>query len=159
MNHSHEPPEPTMHDIHSNERGNALIMALGALTILAVIAIVIVAVVVSEKRTAFSEYSGSRSFYSADAASEAGVNWLEHQYTPAAVVDTSSHVFVADTFTTIGQQNGYRFNVQYMARRYRPGWSTEYKDYEYRVDATGQSAQQAAASIRVGATRLYREGY
>lgn len=148
-----------MHVSHSNERGSAMVMALGALTILAVIAVVIVAIVLSEKRTAFSEYAGTRSFYSADAASEAGVNWLEHQYTPAAVVDTVNHVYVADTVTTIGEQNGYQFNVQYIRKRYRPGWSTEYKDYEYRVDATGQSAQQAAANIRVGATRLYREGY
>ncbi len=148
-----------MHVTHSNERGSAMVMALGALTILAVIAVVIVAIVVSEKRTATSDYAGSRSFYSADAASEAGVNWLEHQYTPAAVVDTLSHVFVADSFTTIGENNGYQFNVQYVQKRYRAGWSTEYKDYEYRIDATGQSAQQAAANIRVGATRLYREGY
>lgn len=148
-----------MHDTHSNERGSAMVMALGALTILAVIAVVIVAIVVSEKRTATSDYAGSRSFYSADAASEAGVNWLEHQYTPAAIVDTASNVFVADSFTTIGENNGYQFNVQYVRKRYRAGWSTEYKDYEYRIDATGQSAQQAAANIRVGATRLYREGY
>lgn len=148
-----------MHATHTNERGSALVMALGALTILAVIAAVIIAIVVAEKRTASSEYAGSRSFYSADAASEAGVNWLEHQYTPAAVVDTLSHVFVADTLTSIGENAGYRFDVQYVRKRYRAGWSTEYKDYEYRVDATGQSAQQAAANVRVGATRLYREGY
>lgn len=159
MKHETEHRELTMHVSHSNERGSAMVMALGALTILAVIAVVIVAIVMSEKRTAFSDYTGARSFYSADAASEAGVNWLEHQYTPAAVVDTSNNVFRADTFTTIGEQDGYRFNVQYIRKRYRAGWSTEYKDYEYRVDATGQSAQQAAANVRVGATRLYREGY
>lgn len=148
-----------MHHRPSNERGSALVMALGALTVLALIAIVIVTIVISEKRTSTSDYAGSRSFYSADAASEAGVNWLEHQYTPAPVVDTLSHVFRADTFTTIGENNGYQFNVQYVRKRYRAGWSTEYKDYEYRVDAVGQSAQDASANVRVGATRLYREGY
>lgn len=143
----------------SSERGSAMVMALGALAILAVIAIVIVAVVVSEKRTSFSEYVGSRSFYSADAASEAGVNWIRHQYTPPTVVDTLNNVRATTTYTPIGNDNRYKFDVRYMRKRYRPGWSSEYKDYEYRVDATGTSAQATQAAIEVKATRLYREGY
>jgi Tfp pilus assembly protein PilX len=148
-----------MQPSHQDERGSAMVMALGALAVLALIAIVVMAVVISEKRTSFSDYTGARSFYSADAASEAGVNWLRHAYSPAAVVDTSSHVYVASTYTTIDTQSGYKFDVTYIRKRYRPGWSVEYKDYEYRVDASGQSAQQAAAGIEVRATRLYREGY
>lgn len=148
-----------MVDRMSNERGSAMVMALGALAVLAVIAIVVVAVVVSEKRTTFSEYNSSRSFYSADAATEAGVNWIRHQYTPAALVDTANHVFVANNYTVIGPNNGYRFDVQYIRKRYRPGWSVEYKDYEYRVDARGTSPQQSESAIEVRATRLYREGY
>jgi Tfp pilus assembly protein PilX len=148
-----------MNDTRSNERGSAMVMALGALVILAVVAIVAIALVVAEKRTAFSDYTGSRSFYSADAAGEAGVNWLKHQYSPAAVVDGSNHVIVNNAYTTIGNQNGYKFDVTYVRKRYRPGWSVEYKDYEYRVDASGQSAQQASAAIEVHGTRLYREGY
>jgi Tfp pilus assembly protein PilX len=142
-----------------DERGSAMVMALGALAILALIAIVAIAIVVSEKKTSFSEYTGARSFYSADAASESGVNWLRHEYSPAALVDTSSHVYVSGSYTTIDTQSGYKFDVTYIRKRYRPGWSVEYKDYEYRVDASGQSAQQAAAGIEVRATRLYREGY
>lgn len=148
-----------MNRFRSDERGSALVMALGAIAVLALIAIVVIAVVVSEKRTSFSDYTGARSFYSADAASEAGVNWLRHEYTPAAVVDTSSHVFVSNSYTTIGSQGGYKFDVTYVRKRYRPGWSVEYKDYEYKVDGSGQSAQQAAAAIELHATRLYREGY
>ena len=124
------------------------------------IAIVIVAIVMSEKRTAFSDYTGARSFYSADAASEAGVNWLEHQYTPAAVVDTSNHVFRADTFTTIGEQNGYRFNVQYVRKRYRAGWSTEYKDYGVRRGCDGTECAAGRRQRSGGRNSpLYREGY
>ena len=151
--------EGSMAQRMSNERGSALVMALGALAVLAVIAIVVVAIVVSEKRTAFSEYSGSRSFYSADAASEAGVHWSRHQYTPPQLVDTLGHVKVTNVYTAIGPENGYKFDVEYTRKRYRPGWSTEYKDYEYHVDARGMSVQQSEAVIEVRATRLYREGY
>jgi Tfp pilus assembly protein PilX len=151
--------EQAMIHSHPDERGSAMVMALGALAVLAVIAIVVVAVVVSEKRTSLSDYTSVRSFYSADAASEGGVNWLSHEYTPASVVDSTNHVYVASVYTTIGAQNGYKFNVTYITKRYRSGWSVEYKDYQYRVDASGQSAQQATAAIELDATRLYREGY
>ena len=66
----------------SDERGSAMVMALGTMMILAVVALSIVAIVTAEKRTGFSAYAGARSFYSADAATEAGVNWMRHQYSP-----------------------------------------------------------------------------
>lgn len=144
---------------YASESGSAMVVALGSLAVLAVIAIVVIVLAVSEKRTAYSDYTGTRSFYSADAASEAGVNWVQHQYSPASIVDTSSHVFVSNTYVANGPSNGYKFDVSYVRKRYRPGWSTEYKDYEYKIDASGRSASSAAAAIEVHATRLYREGY
>ena len=63
----------------SNQRGSAMVMTLGAILVLSLIALSMVAVVVLEKRTSFSAYAGARSFYSADAAGEAGVNWIRHQ--------------------------------------------------------------------------------
>ena len=143
----------------SDERGFAMVMALGTLMILAIIALAMVAIVVAEMRTGSSEYAGARSFYSADAATEAGVNWIRHQYAPPAVVDTSSNVRVADTYTTLANNNRYKFDVRYVRRRYRPGFSVEYKDYEYRVDAVGASAQQSLSNVELQATHLYKEGY
>ena len=146
---------PSIH----NERGSAMMMALGALTVLAVIAMVALAITITEKRTAFSDFSGARSFYSADAASEAGVHWIRHEYTPPMVLDSLNHVRVTNAYTNLSPGNGYRFDVTYVRKRYRAGWSTEYKDYEYTVGAVGTSAQQSESDIEVKATRLYREGY
>jgi Tfp pilus assembly protein PilX len=143
----------------SDERGSAMVMALGTMMILAVVALSIVAVVTAEKRTGFSAYAGARSFYSADAATEAGVNWMRHQYSPPALVDTASNVRVANTYTTTAANDRYKFDVKYVRKRYRSGWSVEYKDYEYRVDAVGASTQQAETDVELRATRLYREGY
>jgi Tfp pilus assembly protein PilX len=142
-----------------DQRGSAMVMALGAIAVLAVVAIAVVAIVVAEKRTGFSEYAGTRAFYSADAASEAGVNWIRHQYSPPATVDSLSHVQVQNSYTTLASSNRYKYDVTYVGKRYRPGWSVEFKDYEYRVDASGASAQQSQSAIEVKATRLYREGY
>jgi Tfp pilus assembly protein PilX len=143
----------------SGERGSALVMALGVLAVLAVLAIVILTIVTGEKRTAFTEYTSSRSFYSADAAGEAGVNWILHQYQPPPTVDSLSDVYSNNTYITIANGNSYQFNVVYVRKRFRPGWSVDYKDYEYRVEAKGTSAQQSQAAVQVGAVRLYREGY
>ena len=143
----------------SDERGSAMVLALGVIVLLAVLALVVASIVVSEKRTDASDYSANRSFYSADAATEAGVNWLRQQYIPPAVVDSLSNVRVASTFTTLSDQNRYKFDVRFIRRTHRPGWSLEYKDYEYRVDAVGAAALAAESQIELGATRLYREGY
>ena len=143
----------------ANERGSAMVLTLGVLTVLALLAVVLLGISVSEKRTAFSEYTNSRSFYSADAASEAGVNWLRHQPTPPDEVDSLSDVRVANTLTTLHAQSRYKYDVQFVRKRFRPGWSVEYKDYEYRVNASGVSAEQSATEVELNATRLYREGY
>jgi len=121
--------------------------------------VVVLTVVISEKRTALSEYTNSRSFYSADAAGEAGVNWIRHQYFPPEVVDVSNHVSLAPGFTTLDGPNRYKYDVTFVRKRYRAGWSSDYKDYEFLVVASGASAQQSSSAINVGATRLYREGY
>jgi hypothetical protein len=148
-----------MIDRTNNERGSAMVLAIGVLAVLAVLAAIILTVVVAEKRTAFSEYANKRAFYSADAASEAGVNWIQRQASPPALVDSLRHVYVAPGFTSLTSDHRYKYDVQFVRRRFRPGWSVEYKDFEYRVDATGVSAQQSESAIELTATRLYREGY
>lgn len=142
----------------SRERGSAMVLAIGVLAVLAVLAIVIIAVVVSEKRISVSAYSQDRAFYSADAATEAGANWLLNQRSPAATLDTANTVLPPATVALSGDRS-YSFDVKYVSRQYRPGWSVEYKDYTYVVEASGTSAQQSQAALKVNASRLYREGY
>ena len=142
-----------------NERGSALVMVIGVLAVLAVLAAIALTIVSTEKRTATSEYSNSRSFYSADAASEAGVNWLHRQASPPMLVDTLSHVTTNTSYTSITADNRYRYDVTYVSRQFRPGWSAEYTDYNYTVEARGASSQDAEAAVQVTAKRLFREGY
>lgn len=143
----------------NDERGAALVLAIGVLAVLAVLAIVIMSVVLSEKKTASAEYAYDRAFYSADAAGEAGVHWIHNQLAPPQTVDSLNNVRAAGAFVALASDHEYTFNVQYVAKRFRPGWSTEYKDYVFQVSARGQSAQQSQASAELSATRLYREGY
>jgi Tfp pilus assembly protein PilX len=142
-----------------NERGSALVFAIGVMAVLAVLALVITSVVINEKRTSSAEYAYNRAFYSADAASEAGVHWIRGQLSPPATVDTVNNVRVSTGPATLSANHSYEFGVQYVTKQFRPGWSVEYKDYVYRVEATGSSSQSSQAAMQVNATRLYREGY
>lgn len=143
----------------NHERGSAMVLAIGVLAVVAVMAVVIMAVVISEKRTSSSAYAHDRAFYSADAATEAGVNWIRGQLSPAATVDTLNHVRLTTGVIALSADHRYEFEVEYLGKQHRPGWSVEYKDYIYRVEASGTSAQQSQAALQVNATRLYREGY
>jgi Tfp pilus assembly protein PilX len=142
-----------------SQRGSAMVLAIGVLALIATLAIVVLAVVVTEKRTSSSTYAHDRAFYSADAATEAGVHWIRSQRSPAAAVDSLNHVRLSDSTITLSPDHRYEYEVQYIGKRHRPGWSIEYKDYIYRVEAVGTSAQQSQAALEVNATRLYREGY
>lgn len=143
----------------NDERGAAMVLVLGVLAALAVLAMVVLSIVTGEKRTEFSEYSNNRAFYSADAAGEAGVAWIRRQGSPPSLVDTLSHVSVSTAFTALSDDNRYKYDVRYVRKRFRPGWSVEYKDYEYAVEANGASAQQAESAVELGATKLFKEGY
>jgi Tfp pilus assembly protein PilX len=142
----------------SDERGGAMVLALGLLVVLAMLAIVIVAVATNEKKTSSSEYAYDRAFYSSDAALEAGVNWLRTNTSPPAAIDSLNNVRLSPTIDLSGDIH-YTFNVQYRTKQFRPGWSTEYKDYVYRVQTTGSSVRQSQAAVDANVTRLYREGY
>ena len=143
----------------SDERGAAMVLAMGVLAVLAVLAMVVMAVVMTEKRTSFAEYANDRSFYSADAAGEAGLAWIRRQSSPPALVDTLSHVAVATSYSTLSSDHLYRFDVRFVAQRFRPGWSVDYTDYEYMVEAKGASVQSSESAVDMGAMRVYREGY
>lgn len=143
----------------TNERGAAMVLVLGVLAALAVLALVVMAAVVTEKRTHFTEYTNNRSFYSADAAGEAGLSWIRRQASPPSLVDTLSHVSVSTAYTNLGDDHRYKYDVKYVRTKFRPGWSVEFKDFEYLVEANGTSVQQAESAVELGATRLFKEGY
>jgi Tfp pilus assembly protein PilX len=143
----------------NDERGAAMVLVLGVLAALAILALVVMNITVSEKKTEANDYANNRSFYSADAASEAGVAWIRRQSNPPSLVDTLNHVSLSTAYTALADEDRYKYDVKYVRKRFRPGWSVEYKDYEYLVEARGASAQQTEAAVELGATRLFREGY
>jgi Tfp pilus assembly protein PilX len=150
---------PAMTTPLANERGSALVLAIGVLVVLAALAVIIVSIAVTEKKSEFASYTHSRAFYSADAAGEAGVNWVRMQPSPPAMVNAQKDVYVSGGFTALSADHTYKYDVRFVKKHFRPGWGLEYKDYEYTIDADGASVQQSEAAIEVSALRLYKEGY
>jgi len=150
-----------MYERTTNERGAAMVLVLGALVVLAILALVAMNITIAEKQTESVDYVNNRSFYSADAAGEAGVAWIRRQPNnrPPSLVDTLGHVSVSAAYTALGDDDRYKYDVKFVRKRFRPGWGIEYKDYEYVVEASGVSAREAQSAVELGATRLFKEGY
>lgn len=142
-----------------NEKGSVMVLVLGIIAALTGMALIVVAVASSDKWTSFFEYTNTRAFYSADAASEASINWLRTQASPPPILDANRRVNVGAGFIALGADHGYKSDVKFVRKRFRPGWSLEYKDYEYDIEADGASVREAEAAVDVRAMRLFKEGY
>lgn len=146
-----------------NDRGSALVTALFFITGLTVAAAVIAMVATSEKRIAQNEYTHTRSFNSSDAGSEEAINWIRLRTSPPGIINGKKVRDLVDYTTMdsngITEENKYKYGIDFDRVRFRPGWSREYRDFDYTIDAEGASAQESSAMLEVQASRLFRQGY
>jgi len=156
-----------MKTLIKNDKGTALVAALFFITALSLTATVIVWVTSSERRVSHNEYSHVRSFFSSDAGSETAINWLRLlQIAPVAVADNGEqYVNKQTSYTALQSDHQYRFDVKHKLGaggttvvRYRPGWSSDWRDIEYVIDSYGESVQQSETRIEVQAARLFQLG-
>jgi hypothetical protein len=143
----------------NNNRGAALIVTLMMIAGLTIIAGVIVAVTATDKKVGLNESTHMRSFYAADAGGEAAVNWLRIQNSPPGFLDPTKHVYLGSGMQDLGHNHKYDFDVQYVRKRLRPGWSHEYKDFDYTVEAQGESVNKSTSELELRTSRLFKEGY
>lgn len=148
-----------MRSIITNDKGIAMVVALSVITGLALLGVIVIAVATSEKRTAFNEYTHTRSFYAADAGGEMAINWLRIQNTPPNMVDAQKHVSVPTGYDTLSADHLYKYDITFVRKRLRPGWSLEYKDFEYMIESDGASVAESESAIELQTRRLFKEGY
>jgi Tfp pilus assembly protein PilX len=154
--------ESIMRSLVHNERGSALVTTLFFLLGLAVTGAIIAGIASSEKRVTYNEYAHTRSFHASDAGGEEALNWIRSLPAPTRVPnDTKVHELT--TYSTLtssystGENNRYKYDITFDRRRFRPGWTIEYKDYDFTVDTQGASAQESETDIEVQASRLFRD--
>ena len=151
-----------MRSILSNESGFAMVVAMAFVLGLGLLAVIVMTVASTEKNTSFNEYTYTRSFYAADAGGESAINWLRIQGSPPGLLDPQNHVFVPTGYIDLDTNkldHKYKFDVTYILKRPRAGWSTEYMDFEYQIDSDGASVGDSESGVEVNARRLFKEGY
>ncbi len=148
-----------MNSLLKDNKGIAMVVMLVFITCLALLAVIIVSVSIAEKKTVQNDYTSMRSFNSADAGTEAAVNWLRLRPTPPELVDADKHVFIPQDYTELSGDHRYQFEITYDRKRIRPGWGTQYKDFEYEILGMGESSQDSESEVALHAKRLFKEGY
>ena len=141
------------------QKGFAMVSALAFIAILAVIATISIWVAGSEKKVSFSGETHQGSFYAADAGGEAGINWIRTRSTPPNFIGTTKDVFNGSSYEALDDDQQYRFDMTYVQKRPRPGWSLEYKDFDYRVLSDGSSVNNSQSQLELNLSRLFKEGY
>ncbi|HET6463947.1 MAG TPA: hypothetical protein VFH33_09120 [Candidatus Krumholzibacteria bacterium] len=151
--------------IFRDERGTAMVTTLFFIIGLTVAAAVIAMVTTSEKRVAHNDYTHSRSYYSSDAGSESAINWLRLRNEPPTIVDVATKAVVKQNqYTDIDvpnhtEENKFKYDTIYDRPRFRPGFSKEYRDLDYTINAEGASVSKSSSLVEVQVSRLFKLEY
>ncbi len=142
-----------------DREGFALVTTLLMVLVLSVLAVGVVWMATSEKKISFAEQNHISSLFSADAGSEAGINFVRLSPTPPRVISyADSTVYYQGDTNLQGAQN-YDYKCVFIGKARRLGWGVDFKNYNYRIDSNGAAATQGKTTVELVVNRLYREGY
>ncbi len=142
-----------------NREGFAMVTTLLVVLILSVLAVGVVWMAGTEKKTSFAEGVHAASVFAADAGGEAGINFIRVSDSPPAITDFGTMDVRNQGSTTLQGSQAYSYSASYLGKQPKPGWGTEYLDYDYRLGSTGTASQSGESQVSVVVSRLYREGY
>ncbi len=139
--------------------GFAMVAALLVVLVLSVLAVAAVWLASSEKKTTLAEATHMSSVFSADAGGEAAINFVRVSNAPPQILDFNTMAVRAQASTAIEGTQDYAYSVNFTRKRAKPGWGTEYLDYDYNIGARGESGREGRSDVAVVVSRLFREGY
>ncbi len=142
-----------------NRDGFAMVTTLLVVLVLSVLAVGVTWMATSEKKITFAESVHVRSVFSADAGSEAGINYIRVANSPPRISDFGTMSVQNVGETELVDNQTFEFNASYMSKRVKPGWGTGYMDYDYKVEAKGSAAANGESGVQVVVSRLFKEGY
>jgi len=153
-------PEQTTTRIQDlDRRGFAMVTTLLVVLVLSVIALGAAWMASSEKKTTFAEGAHMRATLSADAGSEAGINFIRVSDTPPRINDFGTMSVTAQGETVLKGSQSYAYNCRYLTKRPKAGWGMKYLDYDYSIGSQGQASTQSQSNVSVLVSRLFKEGY
>lgn len=154
------PHAPRLLPAESRREGFALVSALLIILVLTIIGLGAALLAKNEKRCSFSECVHARALCSADAGGECAINYLRLSEDPPLMLDTATQLVNTVAPTVLEGSQQYAYTCRYVGQRPKPGWGTEYLDYDYAVDANGASSREGRSDVALVISRLfYQEGY
>ncbi len=140
-------------------RGFALVTTMLVVLVLSVLALGAAWMASSEKKTTFAEGTHVRAVLSADAGSEAGINFIRVASAPPRISDFGTMTVANQGNTALMGSQSYAYVCRYQTKRPKPGWGMSYLDYDYSIGSRGQASTQGRSDVQVLVSRLFKEGY
>ena len=152
-------------DTIANDRGSALVVALLVLVLLTLMGISATTTSTIEVQMAGNEKFHDMAFYAAESGWQTSLNWLDHQY-PAVTQnlgwDEASETFVeanydsSDYMVLAGDNDTeYSVNIEFVGTSAVPGYGTNFRRFNYKVDSTGIGPSKARSTVRVVAGKIF----
>ena len=145
--------------IAPNQDGFALVTSLLIILVLSLIAVAAVVLSSTEKRTTFAEGVHSTAVFSADAGGEAAIHFLRMSDAPPKIVDSAEMTVHSVSYTPNENNQSFDADTHYVRRRPKSGWSTQFVDYDFRIESSGHASADGRSDVDLVASRLFREGY
>ena len=148
-----------------NDRGSALVIALLVLVLLTLMGISATTTSTIEVQMAGNEKFQDLAFYAAESGWQRSLNWLDRQY-PAVTQnlgwDGASETFAeanynsSDYMVLAGDNDTeYSVTIEFVGTSAVPGYGTNFRRFNYKVDSTGIGPSNARSTVRVVAGKIF----
>ena len=158
--------------ICANEEGSALVLALLVLVLLTLMGISATTTSTVEVQMAGGERFYELAFYSAESGWQRTLNWLDDQYpgvTDNLVWDGETNTFtqalgnLEETHTdgiplAADNNTQYFVKVEFTGTTPVPGYGTNFRRFNYRVDSVGVGPGNARSEVMVSAGKVFDMG-
>ncbi len=149
----------------ANDRGSALVVALLVLVLLTLMGISATTTSTIEVQMAGNEKFHDLAFYAAESGWQTSLNWLDRQYpgvTQNLGWDVDSKNFVLENYNTpdyivLAEDNDteYSVKIEFVGTRAVPGYGTNFKRFNYRVNSVGIGPGNARSEVSVVAGKIF----
>ena len=153
----------------ANDRGSALILALLVLVLLTLMGISATTTSTIEVQMAGNDKFHEMAFYSAESGWQEALNWLDRQhpgiteqvgwdenlgtFSTGDKYDAPDYISLADDNKT-----GYYLKIDFAGTTPVPGYGTDFKRFNYRVNSVGVGPGNARSVVEVRAGKVFDMG-
>jgi hypothetical protein len=152
-------------DTIANDRGSALVVALLVLVLLTLMGISATTTSTIEVQMAGNEKFHDMAFYAAESGWQTSLNWLDRQFpgvTQNLGWDWEEENFVVENYNTpdrivLAEDNDteYSVKIEFVGTRAVPGYGTNFRRFNYRVNSVGFGPGNARSEVSVVAGKIF----